>query len=350
MDYDKINKEEYPLPLKVIIDVNWDCSLNCIMCVKRGIKKPSGQQPFKQFKSIVDKLPWIREVSLGALGDAFAYKDLGEAMLYLLAKKIISPLTSNLVDLNDDNIKYLSSNSPLYVSIDGGTNELYKSIRGKDALTLIKNNLIKLRKEKPDVHVAINHLVFNNNLEEAKELIDFLAQLRIPITFFYPIHFYKDLEAKLDVWNNQSKLYKQLVDLDLYCKINNVSAMIPSPIIRERKCFRVFEQPIIAYDGTVYPCDFIYQQMNDWVKPEWDWWFKGEVTKVPQHQYMMGNINNKDFITMWNSEKWKKLRALLTELNNGCSNKSYDELKKEVDIKEEFNFCKVCPARWSICL
>src|SRR3990170_5178838 len=166
MDYEKMMKEDYPLPNKYLVDVNWDCNLNCIMCVKRGIHKPSGQRNLSDFITIVEKLPWSKEISLGCLGDAFSYKELEEAMTYLRSKKIIAPLTSNGTQIDDNNIKILTANNPLYISIDAGTKERYKEIRGKDFLPLIKENLNKIRTNNPNIGVAINHLVFNNNLQD----------------------------------------------------------------------------------------------------------------------------------------------------------------------------------------
>jgi MoaA/NifB/PqqE/SkfB family radical SAM enzyme len=351
MDFEREYLEDYPIPNKYLVDVNWDCNLNCRMCVKRGLDKPYGQKPLIDFINTVEKLPWAREVSLGCLGDAFSYKDLNTAMRYLDSKKTIAPLTTNGTQVTDENMKSLSSNTPLYISIDSGDDKQYQAIRGKDMLQVVKSNLRKLRLSNPRVPMAINHLVFNDNLQYVEELIKFLSPMRIPITFFYPIHFYKELEATFNFWNmTEADRINQLYKLKIQTNMYGLGCNIPNAKMQERVCFRAFTQPMIAYDGSVYPCDYIYQNMNDWVKPEWDHWFRGEVTKIPQYQYKMGNIFEDDFIDMWKSSKWRSLRSLLTKLNSKGVGKSYEEIKKEVDLSIPFEHCKVCLVRWSACL
>ena len=351
MNFDKIYHEEYPVPNKYLVDVNWDCNLNCKMCVKRGLSTPFGQKPLSTFTEIVEKLPWAREISLGCLGDAFSYKEFGDAMKYLKTKKITAPFTTNATQLDDDNIQYLSQNNAVYVSIDSGDTVKYKEIRGKDCLDIVKQNIKKLKRLNPPISIGINNLVFNDNLQYAEELIKFLSPYRIPITFFYPIHFYKELEKKCNFWNlSDTDRQKQINELLDIIKTYNLPSMVPSAVMKERVCFRAFLQPMIAYDGSVYPCDYIYQDMNNWDKPEWNHWFRGECTKIPQHQYKMGNIFEDNFITMWNSPKWKQLRSQLTDLNNNGVGKPYEDIKKEIDLKKPFDHCKACLVRWSACL
>jgi len=347
INFDNILLEDYPLPLSFIVDITWNCNFKCRMCVKRTIKKHLGQRPVEDLITITEKLPWARYIKIGALGDPFMYKDLAEAIRYLTCKKIQSPLTTNGSLMNIDNIKILAPNSILYISVDAGTEDVYKKIRNFD-FKVLKRKIKLVRDLRPDIQIVFNCLIFKDNLNSLTGLVDFASKVNASISFFYPMYFTKELEEELSVFRRED-LIDKICYLKQYAKEKNVPIFITSPVEKERPCYRVFTEPIIAFDGTVYPCDYVYQNMNNWKKPEWTSWYLGKPVKVPQYQYKMGNIYKDNFIEMWNSPKWKRLRSIVTKLNNSKSGK-LENLLKSYDPNNEFEHCKVCLARWSRCL
>lgn len=336
---------EGPLPVDYIVDVNWDCNLKCPMCVKRTLKKPYGQRPLDDFMTIVNKLPWARTVWLGALGDPFCYKELDGAIEFLEDKKINSPVTSNATLLTEENMKRLAPQSVIHVSIDGGTEEDYKKIRNY-SLEKVKENLFKLKQKRPDVRITVNCLLFKHNIEYLKHLVQFCSILGAGIVFFFPMYFKKELEEEMNIFRLEN-FKDKLIELLKYSHYCGIQTNITNPNT-ERPCGRAFSQPIIAYDGTVYPCDYVYQNMNDY--KSWTHWHLGKGYKVPQQNYAMGNIYKDDFISMWNGEKWKMLRKQLLKLNAEGTGKTFEETLKETDITKDFNHCRVCLARWGKCL
>lgn len=351
MDIEKIALEDYPVPIRYLIDVNWDCTLKCRMCVKRSIKRPYGQKSLDYLVDIVERLPWSREISIGCLGDAFSYKDLPEAMAYLKAKKLIAPLTTNGVNMTIEATEVLDEYTPLYVSIDSGDDKKYAEIRGKDELPKVIHNLTTLLKNRPNVPVSINCLLFSDNVDTIENIMRLISGTRIQLILFYPIHFYRELEERTNFWRlSRKERINALYTLASLAKVYNVKTIIPSADMRERQCTRAMYQPMIAYDGSVYPCDFIYQQMNKSKRPTWMCYNYKEPVSVPQYLYRMGNILEEDFISMWNSDRWRQLRSLISVLNTQGTGRPYDELFNETDIKTGFEFCKICPVRWSFCL
>lgn len=345
MNFEKMMKEEYPLPLSCILDVNHNCNFECEMCVKRTMKNPHGQLSLDTFTNWVDKFPYAREISIGALGDPFYYKDIDKAMRYLFAKKIRTSVTSNGTTLIEENIKKLPPGSTLHISIDEGHKKEYK--KAKTNFKKIKENIELVRKNRPDLKININCLLFKNSIMEAKGLIALAAGLKVGIIFFYPMYFTKKLEKKLSTFRKKD-YKKDLEELLKLCQEWNVPFSMSPFELQERQCTRALTQPIVAFDGTVYPCDYVYQDIEG--HKEWTSWYKGKGYKVPQEQYKMGNINNSCFSKIWNSKKYKKLRALIQNLNMVGCGKSFDEMVKEVDLDKEFEHCKVCLARWSRCL
>lgn len=331
----------YPLPLSYIIDVNHDCNLDCRMCVKRTMENPHGQRSLKDFFKLVDKLPWAREISLGALGDPFLYKDIDKTLDHLSWKNIRAPLTTNATLITEETLKFIPIGTPLHISIDDGHIESHKS------LDEVKNIIRMIRTKRQDLPIAINELIFKHSMSLAQDLINFCNQIGASIIFFYPMYFSKKLEKEWNIFRLKN-FEDQLKGLILLCQEKKVPYSITSPMMKERICLRALNQPIIAFDGTVYPCDYIYQDIEN--QKSWKSWYLGKAIEVPQEQYKMGNLYEEDFIDMWNSKKWQLLRKLILNLNINGIGKSWEEAIKEVDLSVPFEHCKICLARWSRCL
>lgn len=329
-----------------IIDVNWDCNLKCKMCVKRTLDKGYGQRPFEDFKKLVEKLPFAKAIKMGALGDPFSYKEIGELLRYLKNKGVQLPLTTNITQITKENLKKIPQGTPLFMSIDSGTPDTYKTIRGKD-LEKTKDIVRMVRKERPDIYIGFNYLMFNFNMDEdARKAIDFAKEVNASITFFYPIYFTKEIEEK---WNLQrDPLYVvKLMEVAKYAEDSKVQYFISSPYTEERKCMRGFAEPIIAYNGNVYPCDYCYQNMNDYGK--WTSHGKDVDVEVPQDEYCMGNLYEEDFVDIWNKPEYIQFREQLAELNAYGTGMSFKKTLESLD-GSPYEHCKVCMARWNRCL
>ncbi len=333
---------DYPLPLSYIVDVNHDCNLQCRMCVKRTMKTPSGQRPKEDFFKIVEALPWAREISHGALGDPFCYSGINDVMMFLADKKIFAPLTTNLTLLTEPMLKALPPNTKFYVSIEG-TGHMDAYADANMSLDAVKKNILMVKKLRPDIDITVNHLLLNNNFSEARDLMQFCGSNNIYVTFFYPMFFREETEAELSVFRvpNYEMEMQNLAQLGLTF---GTRFKMPMPKPYEKPCHRACNYPIIAYDGTVYPCDYVYQDiegMHGWVS-----WYLGEPYPVPQHHYAMGNIYSQSFVEIWNSPKWKSLRQKILTLN---AKPKFSDFHA-IEPSEPFPHCDKCLARWNICL
>jgi len=344
-----MSKQAISIPSSFIIDVLWDCNYNCPMCVKRTLKTPCGQKPLKDLLKLVDKLTWTKFIKIGALGDPFMYKGLDKALKYLNNKNIVTPLTTNASLINEDNIKSLPRNNQLFVSIDGGSEEIYKRVRGH-SLKEIKKNLLLVKRKRPDIVIGFNCLLFNFNILDAKKLVDFASLIGASISFFFPMYFKPSVEKKMSAYNLGNDLISQMMTLARYAEDKQVRYVMTSPFVEERPCLRSLMEPIVAYDGTVYPCDYVYQDMNNWDHPTWKSYYLGKPMEVPQYQYKMGNLYKEDFRKMWRSDKWKQLRRNIIKMNVETLNKPFIEVVEETDLSIPLEHCKVCLSRWSICL
>lgn len=332
-------------PTRFILDVNHDCNLECQMCVKRTMKNPHGQRPLEDFVTLVNKLPWAEEISIGALGDPFLYKDIRPSLNYLSSKRIRSPITTNATLITSSNLKFIPMNTQMHISIEGdGHIDSYKKIEG--SFSELKKKVHMIKDLRPDIKIAINHLLFKTNIKTAKDIIDFCSEIGASIIFFFPMYFTKELEKRLNVFYLDN-LTNKLSNLAELCLEKDVPYYMTFPPKRQRPCLRSLTQPIVAFDGTVYPCDYVYQNIENTEDGTWKSWHLGKAIEVPQHQYRMGNLYEESFLKMWNSKKWETLRKKVTR---APLQKSFDEVLEEADLSLPFEHCKVCLARWSVCL
>jgi MoaA/NifB/PqqE/SkfB family radical SAM enzyme len=323
-----------PLPLNYIIDVNHDCNFKCKMCIKRQMKKPFGQRPFEDLKTLAEKLPWARNIAIGALGDPFCYKDLEKSLNYFMNSKIDSSLTTNASLITDENMKLIPQNSTLHISVDEGHEECQNVIE----------NIMKLKAKRTDLNININHLLMRNSLDRTEELINLCHIINANIILFYPMYFTKHLEEELSVFRMED-FEDRMARIINMCNNLQVRCMTSPVKMQQRPCFRAFSNPIIAYDGTVYPCDYVYQSIENTKDGTWKSWHLGEGYDVPQYEYNMGNLYEESFIDMWRSDKWEDLRRKIFKLNA----MPLDKFEAKEDT-EEFDHCKRCLARWGRCL
>lgn len=350
INLNQLQLEAYPLPYRYLVDVNHTCNYKCTMCVKQNMGIKADQKPIEDFVNIVERLPWAREVQLGCLGDPHFYKDGKLAMDYLNSKKIDNSVTTNGSTVDPEIYRRIRPDSYVYVSIDGGNQESYEKFR-KAKLQTVLDNIDLIRSLRKDITVAINYLIFRDTLDSVMDLLPFCAERKIPMSLVYPIFFNKDFEEKQSIFRiNPKEVYDKYIELQKEGEKLKVPLGFRPIVPNQQFCWRGVSQPMIAWDGTVYPCDYCYQDiLTDAKTANWDSWYLGKATHVPQYQYAMGNIKDMSLIQMWNSDRWKMLRSMLTLMGNSPIKVNLDELIEITDTNETFDHCKVCLARWSRC-
>lgn len=128
------------------------CPMDCIMCVRKKMSRPLGFMDEALFKSIVGQINGINtHIILHHFGESLFHPLLYNLLSYLKKTKIKSILSANPTELSQEKIEAVCRGglSELILSIDGATQETYKSIRGEHAdLGLAENNILALIKFK----------------------------------------------------------------------------------------------------------------------------------------------------------------------------------------------------------
>lgn len=347
LNANKIYFEDAPYPLSFIIDVNHKCNYHCKLCLRNFMNDKESQKDFEYFKSVVDRLPFAREISIGALGEPFLIQDFDKMLKYLWIKKIHPTFTTNGSLMTEDKFVFIPYNTTVFVSMEGATQEIYEKNRDGD-VELVKNNIRALRAKRPDVSVVINCMLLRTNIFYLNDMIDFCKEVGVALSLFKPIFFSKELANKFSIFTTGITGRDALQNSLAYAQEQKVPISFLSMSMNAHLCHRAFSQPIIAYGGDVFACDYAFQNPN-YTNPETE----GEWTsynyefdvKVPQYEYFVGNILKSKWETIWNSKKYRHIRKTLMQIQQD------DKLKFENrEFKEIHDHCKSCFSLWGRCL
>jgi MoaA/NifB/PqqE/SkfB family radical SAM enzyme len=96
--------------------------------------------------------------------------------------------------------------------------------------------------------------------------------------------------------------------------------------------------------GDVYPCSFVYKSGADYVE-----WYMGQELMVPETNFRMGNIFERDFSEIWNGKAYRELRRKVLSLRDRkrLTPAELNERRRSVKKDSRFWYCDVCLARWT---
>ena len=175
-DYNTINRNYicnwYDHPInKIEVSIQETCNLNCIMCRKNVIiNKDIDVYYFKILEQL--KNHNIERLQFTSLGEPFFYKEKLFNYLNSLTSNDFKDLIfiSNLTLLNDDDINMLAEilnrgiQVHLIASIDGITEETYRSIRNNKFFDKVMHNAVELKKR--NILYSVNFVLQDKNLHE----------------------------------------------------------------------------------------------------------------------------------------------------------------------------------------
>jgi len=340
-------------PFDFTIETGYVCNLNCLMCARRyhNVQDVKDEWDIEKFKYVVNNLSFANFMQIGGNQEVLCYKHFREAYDYFGKIGMPTCFTTNGVALKEP-YDYLPYNSGIFVSIDGGTEEDYKRIRGY-SLDAVLGNLVNIMKKRPDIGIALHSILFKDNIPGLYNLVDFCNKYSIGIRFLYPIFFTKDIEQKYSPFI-EGDINPEIVRLNDYCKRTNTKYALSSVGISPRGCGVPFQSGAIGKNGDEYTCCWLYT-VRDNISKDWKVHYRGTEITVPQEQYKMGNIFEEPFLDMWNSPKYVHLRKTLNEINQDWIKRGRyvknpeDEFLKlldKYDPNEEHSFCKICLQRW----
>ncbi len=136
--------EHAPAPEELYLEVTNRCNLRCRTCPQFfGMAEAFHDLSWERFIEITDQFTKIRRVVLHGIGEPLLNPDLGRMIRHLKVRGAYVLFNSNGLLLRGRKARDLASSGldELRVSIDGGTPETYREVRGVDGFDKILGNL-----------------------------------------------------------------------------------------------------------------------------------------------------------------------------------------------------------------
>jgi len=284
------------------------CNLACVFCPVSGWKRAQLENlSFEDFKKILKQLPFLIEIKLQGMGEPFLNSDIFKMIEYGNKKGILMNTYTNGTILNKEKIAKLFC-SPLFLlsfSLDTPDKKTYQKIRGRDMFDVVIGN-IKLaveekRLSKSNTIIQIWCVANKDNLKDIPELVKLSKEMGVDRLV---------IQTKLNSWNLGSikKRFKDIEENIFEEKnmavLNGASKLAES--IGLNFCINTEN-----YFSKDKPCNI--PKMSAYIAVE------GKITPCcvnPDPQVMsMGNIYKENFMSIWNSKKYRQLRRSIKNDN-----------------------------------
>src|SRR5262249_54726137 len=136
--------EVAPPPAELYLEVTNRCNLRCRTCPQFfGMAERFHDLSWERFLTVTNQLPTIRRAVLHGIGEPLLNPDLGRMIRHLKSRGAYVLFNSNGLLLRGRKALDLATSGldELRVSIDGGTPETYRTVRGVDGFDRILSNL-----------------------------------------------------------------------------------------------------------------------------------------------------------------------------------------------------------------
>jgi len=330
----------YALPPRVLsIETTGRCNLDCVMCPRKQTSLSGEELTLRQFEHILSLFPSINTVILLGRGETFMMRDIFPIFDLGTSKGIHFTIITNGTMFTPETIKKLPDTGKMLVSIDHPRADKYKEIRKGGDLDAVILSLKALKNEKPNQWVCIQALIMNDNIDFLDDFIKLAKYVSADeVKLILPIIFDK---------TNDNIYIESSMDVDLKLARAKASARkagvrlvsVPS-MNKPRVCVEPWLGLRVSIKGDIYPCCYIDNSAGS----SWSERFRGVSLKIPQANYIMGNIYSGSVREMWNGSAFRSLRKTIidTKQNRLMSDVCLNALRESVDMPQRFRYCSVC--------
>jgi radical SAM protein with 4Fe4S-binding SPASM domain len=288
-------------PFLLNIELTNICTERCIWCPQDEITRPKGFIDVGLFKKIIDecaRYERLRRLYVHWMGEPLLHPKIVEMLEYAKKKNIAEMIViaTNGTHLSEKIMKELIrlEIDELYLSIDAGTEDTYKRLKGTKSFNKIESNIRNAMELKKKLHAKLPYLRLKYlDMDQNNHEIGLFKRKweTIVDTIFF--------EDDFNIWNGASnRVNESVVHTDAYKRnYGNLDERYP--------CDRLWYMLAIHWDGKVSPC------VCDW-----------------DGKTIVGDLASSSLREIWYSEKMREFRG--NHLNN-----EFDRIE----------MCKVC-TRW----
>ncbi len=275
----------FGMPLGISIEPTNHCNLKCKECPTGMdiLLRPKGNIDNRLARNLLKELsPKLTTVIFYFQGEPFINRDIYELINFAKEKKVYSITSSNGHYFTKENVQKVikSGLNNLIISIDGTTQEIYEKYRVNGSLNKVIEGIRLLVSEKQNEKsklpkLTLQFLVTAENEHQIKAAKKLAKELNADQISFKTAQIYD--------FKNGNPLIPKNEKYSRYKKQKDSTYKIKSKL--KNRCWRMWGQPVITTTGDVVPCCF-----------------------DKDASYKMGNLNDKSFKEIWQSEEYQNFR------------------------------------------
>ena len=342
----KLKKDDsgYSVPDAVGIKLTNRCNLRCKHCYewnKQGYHHQlsddirSMDVDFEIIKKCVEETRESNAMFYLWGGEPFVYRNISETLKLLSDEKRFTVICTNglLIDKYIEVLCLFDERIELLFALDGDC-ESNDALRGNGNYALATENIFKMISLKKDGDfkgtISVHTMVSNENLAHLEEHVDYLDRIGTDqLILCFPWYISENTSCEMDTFFQENlnfihgeiksvpswHAYKYKITPENYDAVHNVINKIKG---KKRRMNIRYQPDIIGDELTGFlegrniancagrECYTIYSRLD--VLPT------GDVSPCKHFQELAyGNLHNHSLLDLWNSEKLKEIRRILSE-------------------------------------
>ena len=281
-------------PTHLQIEPTTYCNLRCLLCpVNTGLGRPCGHMDFKVFQKVVDEVgAYLFFILLWDWGEPFLNPEIYAMIRYAVERgiKVVSSTNGHLFAQYDHADRVVRSGlDTLIVALDGITQETYEGYRQGGKLDTVLQGIRTIVARKRALHsdtplLNLRFLVMRHNEHEIPRLPDLARSLGVDALTFNTLNSHCQ-ETDPGRRARFEARYQQMLPQNQRYQRFRYTATGEKMRVPRNPCKRLWNNPVIHWDGTVSSCFFDYAEARN-----------------------LGNLNQDTLATIWQGAKYRQLR------------------------------------------